>query len=1591
MRIDGLYESYTLVLARRNHDKLGMLKNVSSIINKRNLNGANELSFTVYKYTDKEKYLEASKEDKYKYIEPLWNEITDFKYVWVKETDEYYEITVENNDTESEYKSVTGSSACEVELGQTNVYNLEINTEDDIARDDYKEPTVFYNPNNPKASLLHRAMYKVPHYSIKYVDKSLWNIQRTFSADSTDLYSFLTNDVAEEIGCLVTFDSSDRSISVYDLKTVCNDCGYRGEYSDVCPECGSINLQYYGDDTTVLIDDENIANSITCTTDTDSVKNCFRLEAGDDDMTAAVVNSNPNGSQYIYYFSEDQKHDMSPELVAKLESYDELYNQYKKPYAEIIKAVYNAIDKILYYTSSMMPHEEIVEHLPSSPVEGAFYLLKTTKDGIYNEYIWQDNVWIKLDQVERYEETSARIELNRIIKNIPSELNKTFLSVSQIRKTTSNATINSALKQYAKIFFQSGKYKIDTEGIFTYVGEETNVDGGGINYGVWEGSITLTNYADEEDTYKQSEIMFKVDDDYYNFLNNKVQKKLADNKNDEGSIYDVLSIKEMKPDGETEDVEATLEKFKYALRYYALNRLTSFSDALQGCIDVMIEENQGNESSDLYDTMYEPYHNKLIAVQEEIDKRNATIDAWEKSLESEQKRQKEVQDKLNFEKYIGEELYNEFLCFRREDTYKNDNYISDDLDNDTIFDNAQKFIKAAQDEIVKSGEHQHSITTDINNLFAIKEFAPIKNKFKLGNWIRVKIDGTVYRLRLIAYQIDFDSPESLEVEFSDVTKTASGVNDLQSILSKANSMATSYGSVINQVDKSAKQAGIVSGWIKNGLDLTNMDIVSSKDQNVVYGKNGLLIRSYSDIEEAYSDEQLKLINSTLAITNDNWKTTKTAVGKFRYIDPTTNQIKIGYGINAECLIGQLILGQQLRLYSENGYNTLTFDDNGLELIAKPVNGVYSEKIFSIKKQNEDGSLQNQIYVNNKGEVVINTEQFNIVAGDAAKASEALDLASKGISKIETEYYLSTSTSELIGGSWSTDSPTWRQGYYVWTRTKMYYKDNSAPTYSNPSCIAGAKGSDGSKGEKGDNGIGIKSVTPQYAKSTSNITAPTTGWSDTQPTVEEGYYIWTRSHIEWDDGTSGNTDPILSEIANGLAKAITSIKVNQDNIELKVSKTDYNGKTIASLINQTEDSIQIDANKINLNGYVTMTDLSTKGKTSIVGDNITTGLIKSKNYVANTSGSQLSLVDGTFDSKYLKWDKTGKIVSTSGSIGGWQLDSEKIYKKITETIDASQNAKTSYSIELYSSGYEDGNDNGGSMNILTKQETTADTWINSNNTNGYRLIQQAELTAGNIFTSYKTYSKTTGDVSSFELDLLEGMLYFSSKTATSSSDYTAQISLSPLQGGHFFIESSAYMGITAQNDLNIESTSGKIYIKGGDKDSMVYISRTGGKTYEPVTSWTYGHHMWLDWTGSSIICRVDATNFTLSHSSDKRLKKDIDELDEKLINTYMSLKPSSYVFKDDGAYHKDGREFGLIAQDIIQAFANNGLDFKDYTLVNVENTLDDKQRKFLNGDDHYYSVDYDNLHALHILVNKNQEKRIQYLEMEIEKLKKKLGE
>lgn len=861
--------NFSIVLSTRNHTHLGQLRNIDydSMTCGLHENSADELSFDVYKTLKGEKEIN-------------WDNIVDLKLVYIPELDEYFQIQVSNADGNNQVKTVTCTSQCEAELGQAPLNNIEINTETDIERDDYILPTVFYkdissmNPNSQEykqakdESFLHRILDGVPHYTIGHVDKSLWNLQRSFSIDGTNVYDFLTGDCANEFHCIFKFDSVNRVINVYDLYTRCNECGYRGEYNDLCPECGSDDLSIYGEDTTVYVDKDNLSDTVTFTTDVDSIKNCFRLEAGDDDMTAAIINLNPNGSRYIYYFSNEQKADMPTELVQKLDSYNKKYNSYTLEYTKIMKSIYNCIDWIQYYQSEMMP-------------------------GV-------------LDPNHRDQDSSSKGDISSVDKaedqaKLLTMANLSPIALSKVSRSTSVATVNSALKNYAKVYVKSGYFKIEVDSGSTFIYSGT--DSSGFNYGYWSGRFKVTNYSDENDVaYSSMLTNLKVYDNYEEFLNQKIMKQIVSDNDEEGTIYDVFTNK-------------NLDDFKKALTYYGLSRLTSFHDMCQTIIDILIE--QGIETDDtessLYNEFYKPYYDKLNACQDEISNRESQITEYQHTMDLNEERKEEIQADLDFEKYLGAELYKTFCAYRRVDTYSNENYISDGLNNTDLFKNAQEFLDTAKQELIRSGEYQHSISTSIYNLLTIKEFKPLLQHFKLGNWIRVGVEEKVYRLRLVTIQINFGSSQTIDIEFSDVTKTASGMNDIRSLLNSAQSMATSYTSVSRQSSKGNDANNKIVDMQKEGFDSALYNIFTDDNRSITIDKHGLLGRTYDDIAEDYSGEQLRVTNNVIAFTTDNWKTLRAALGKQRYILDGVSYEE--YGVNADFCLSPKIIGGDI--FSDN--------------------------------------------------------------------------------------------------------------------------------------------------------------------------------------------------------------------------------------------------------------------------------------------------------------------------------------------------------------------------------------------------------------------------------------------------------------------------------------------------------------------------------------------------------------------------------------------------------------------------------------------------------------------------------------------------
>ena len=833
-------EDYTILLANRSLQLLGQIVNIdyTTVNPKCNLNSADEINFTIYRELDN-------------VVEPLWDKIIDLKIIYVRELDEFFQITVQTDEgSDKTTKAITGTSLCEAELSQTNLNGIEINTENDIARDDYVV-TKFYDEVNPKASLLHRILQKAPSYSIGHVDPTLKTLQRSFSVDGTDLYSFLTGDCADQFNCLFQFDSKSRTINVYDLYTNClnPDCGYRGEFNDICPECGGTNISYFGEDTTIYVDKDNLTDNISFTTNVDSIKNCFKIVGGDDNVTAAIRAILPSGTDYIYYLSDEQRDDMSQELRDKYDEYERKCTELQPSYIKLNQDLYDCYDKILYYTSGMMPSPDDSD----KPINSAEEIKKLTVDN-----------------------------LNPV-------------ALTKVSEATSISTANAAVRNLAKLYIKSGYFKVevdtskDGKNDFQYEG----TDAQGYNYGIWQGRLIVTNYSDETDVATTDYMELTINDDYAKFIDQKIKKNIKKSGEKDGIVYNVL------------DKNISLEDFTAAIKKYSLNRVTSFHDAIQGALNVLIEADQASSDADLYTPIYIPYYNKLKACEKVMDDLQTTIKSWEDKQLKYEEEIGNIQTQLDMSTFFGEKLYNEFCLYRREDTYSNDNFISDGLSNEELLDKAKELIEDAKKELYKSGERQHSISATLDNLLVMDEFEPLVDHFKLGNWIRINCDGSIYRLRLTSYEINFGSLETINVEFSDVTKTTTGYTDIESIKKQASSLATNFSYVAKQAKQGTEANNSINKLLTNGLNASVTAIKSADTEDIVIGKNGIRLRAYDDIYTDYSPKQAAFIHNMLVFTRDNWRTAETALGEFTYT--LNGQTYDEYGLQVKILVSPKII------------------------------------------------------------------------------------------------------------------------------------------------------------------------------------------------------------------------------------------------------------------------------------------------------------------------------------------------------------------------------------------------------------------------------------------------------------------------------------------------------------------------------------------------------------------------------------------------------------------------------------------------------------------------------------------------------------
>lgn len=351
----------------------------------------------------------------------------------------------------------------------------------------------------------------------------------------------------------------------------------------------------------------------------------------------------------------------------------------------------------------------------------------------------------------------------------------------------------------------------------------------------------------------------------------------------------------------------------------------------------------------------------LIAKCESSKANNqAVLETKQTEMEAIKAKVDAVHEKLAVASYFTEEEYAELCHYIFEGSYSDDYVvITDVMSYDEKFAQMKTLYDRADSQLQRVSQPTKEFSVDVENFIFIKEFEEWSEQLETGCLINVELDvNDIAALFLSSMTINYDDhslnmtfgnrfnkfdPKSLyEDVLGKITKSANTLNYIKEILYPIKSGEFN----------SMKEA------LQTSRNLTMGQALASAGEEVVIDGSGYTGRRLLE-DGTYDRKQVKLTGRSLVFTDDAWESCKVALGELLFDDGSS-----AYGINAEVVIGDVILGNNLRILDKNGNDLLTVVDGKIE---SSVSGVKDDlKTLTQVVQGEDGLIVRVASLENTG-------------------------------------------------------------------------------------------------------------------------------------------------------------------------------------------------------------------------------------------------------------------------------------------------------------------------------------------------------------------------------------------------------------------------------------------------------------------------------------------------------------------------------------------------------------------------------------------------------------------------------------------------
>ena len=240
---------------------------------------------------------------------------------------------------------------------------------------------------------------------------------------------------------------------------------------------------------------------------------------------------------------------------------------------------------------------------------------------------------------------------------------------------------------------------------------------------------------------------------------------------------------------------------------------------------------------------------------------------------------------------------------------------------------------------------------DAENFIFIKEFKHWSEQLETGCLINVELDtddiAALFLSNITINYYDhtlsmtfgnrfnkFDPRSLFENVLGDISKSANTLNYIKEIL---------YPIKNGEFD-SMKEA------LQTSRNLTMDNALSSDGEEVIIDGSGYTGRKKLS-DGTFDPRQVKITGKNIVFTDDEWRSCKTALGELLFGNGSS-----AYGINAETIIGDILMGHNLRILDKDGNDLLTVVDGKIKTFVTDV--VYGDE--NHLQSNGEDSIVKQI-------------------------------------------------------------------------------------------------------------------------------------------------------------------------------------------------------------------------------------------------------------------------------------------------------------------------------------------------------------------------------------------------------------------------------------------------------------------------------------------------------------------------------------------------------------------------------------------------------------------------------------------------------